>query len=379
MTNTTIHAIRATKTIIKSALFLGTITLITASCDKTEEVIEPQKAIAVEALASKGTETLMSLSATVKAVPTSYNYTVSNAAGFVAALAKVKAGEAIFLSANGVFDFTNYATIKIPANVTIYSSRNRIYSGTSRSAGAKIITNNKNIHPLFKIMGPNVRISGIRILGPDTAANIALMKQLIPAGTQWKYAYSRAIESSYDYLEVDNCEIAGWSHAGIYLTGGKNAAIHDNNFHHIQRYGTGYGVCLNGGTALVTRNTFDWMRHAIAGTGIVGEEYESSYNTLGNHFIAEPFDMHGGKDRKDGTNIAGSYVYIHHNTSYFTGFRTVLINGVPVNGVKVTNNSFIQKTEFEAIRLDAATTNKTVTGNVYSIPVKSLVVALISY
>jgi hypothetical protein len=37
--------------------------------------------------------------------------------------------------------------------------------------------------------------------------------------------------------------------------------------------------------------------------------------------------MHGGRDRGDGTDIAGDWIHIHHNT--FVGRKTIHIRGTP--------------------------------------------------
>jgi hypothetical protein len=49
--------------------------------------------------------------------------------------------------------------------------------------------------------------------------------------------------------------------------------------------------------------------------------------------------MHGGRDREDGTDIAGSSILIHHNT--FRAPNTpVVIRGVPQDACRVFRNWF---------------------------------------
>ena len=57
-------------------------------------------------------------------------------------------------------------------------------------------------------------------------------------------------------------------------------------------------------------------------------------NATGHHF-----DMHGGRDRGDATEIAGDWMLIHHNT--FQGpARHVVIRGVPSQGAEIHHNWF---------------------------------------
>jgi len=51
------------------------------------------------------------------------------------------------------------------------------------------------------------------------------------------------------------------------------------------------------------------------------------------------FDMHGGRDRKDGTDVAGTTILIHHNT-FRAPERAVVIRGVPEDACRVFRNWF---------------------------------------
>ena len=51
--------------------------------------------------------------------------------------------------------------------------------------------------------------------------------------------------------------------------------------------------------------------------------------------------MHGGRDRKDGTNIAGTAIDIYNNT-FRAKERAVVIRGVPIIQCDVHNNWFLQ-------------------------------------
>ncbi len=186
--------------------------------------------------------------------------------------------------------------------------------------------------------GEHVRITGIRLEGPDT-------------GTGEVDHPGLGIYSAYRNLEVDNCEIWGWSGAaiGIAGTGGADMKtggdIHHNYIHHCQMSGLGYGVVVSGGAlSLIEANYFDYCRHAIAGSGVAGDGYEARYNICGPNFTAgssHNFDMHGTASGS-GT-IAGDTIRIHHNTFMATGPLNafpVAIRGVPRDGAYIDHNWF---------------------------------------
>jgi hypothetical protein len=188
--------------------------------------------------------------------------------------------------------------------------------------------------------GEYVRITGICLEGPDTTTDTVDQPVL-------------GIFSSYRNLEVDNCEIWGWSGAGVslYGTGGSDMQsggyVHHNYIHHCQMNGLGYGVVVSGGsTSLVEANYIDYCRHAIAGSGLPGDGYEARYNICGPNFIASyayQFDMHGTPDPSGSGTMAGDIIKIHHNTFMATeptDSYAALICGVPRIGAYIDHNWF---------------------------------------
>jgi len=188
--------------------------------------------------------------------------------------------------------------------------------------------------------GEQVRITGLRIEGPDRTI------EEINTPTYGIY-------STYRNLQVDNCEIYGWSGAAIniFRTGGGEVEaggyIHHNYIHHCQMDGLGYGVSVNqGAVSLIEANYFDYCRHAIAGTGLSGDGYEARYNICGPNFIsntAHNFDMHGKPDPSGTGTIAGDSIRIHHNTFLGTEPSSsfpVFIQGVPRVGAFIDHNWF---------------------------------------
>jgi hypothetical protein len=53
--------------------------------------------------------------------------------------------------------------------------------------------------------------------------------------------------------------------------------------------------------------------------------------------------MHGGSDRKDGTEIAGERILIHHNTFLNPKVRPIAIRGKPDDKAEISNNWFAQE------------------------------------
>ena len=217
-------------------------------------------------------------------------YVVSTRDQLFTALKNVKSGEVIFVPGNANIDLTGtYATV-IPGGVTLAGDR-----GSDGSLGGRIFRNrvaNENEYakiPTFVIGGDNVRITGLRIQGQDT-----IQDQLFEdVGSEVKSAIKATGRSG---LEVDNCELWGWSHAAVMLENCKLSFVHHNYIHHCQARGYGYGVALEGGTALIEANKFDYTRHAIMGEGLPSEGYEARYNLHLGHGEAiggHHFDVHG--------------------------------------------------------------------------------------
>ncbi|NQT52575.1 hypothetical protein HQ576_11015, partial [bacterium] len=138
--------------------------------------------------------------------------------------------------------------------------------------------------------------------------------------------------------------------------------IHHNFIHHCQYQGLGYGVCHGTAASLVEQNLFDWNRHSIAGTGRPGNSYVARHNVELGVSLSHCFDMHGGRDRRDGTDIAGTAIEIYNNT--FRAPQTpVVIRGVPEEKCEVHHNWFLSHAEpKKAVRASAKTS---VSNNAY--------------
>jgi len=271
------------------------------------------------------------------------DYRVSNLDELLEALKKVKTGQVVYVESDADIDCTTRVHIEtlvleIPSGVTLASNR-----GDRGSRGAVISSDTFATMPLLRAGGANVRITGLRIRGPDPKRRIYHHRRSFAEGRGHQYYYrfpkSEGIASDHPGLQVDNCELAGWSHAAVNLGRGRGHHIHHNYIHHNQYAGLGYGICLNESEALIEGNLFDYNRHSIAGTGRPGTSYEARHNVELGDSLSHCFDMHGGRDRKDGTQIAGTRIQIHHNT--FRAQQTpVVIRGIPEKECRIFGNWF---------------------------------------
>ncbi|MDK1032697.1 MAG: hypothetical protein QGD94_11870, partial [Planctomycetia bacterium] len=271
-----------------------------------------------------------------------FHHRVATAKGLLSALARARKGEVVYVMDTAEIDLTGKKNIIIPAGVTLASGRGRA-KGKKLSKGALIFCDEKWTKSLFRTGGPGVRVTGLRIRGPDPTRQNELTKRLIKEGTYNTVAKSTAIWTSHPRLEVDNCELSAWSFAAVRVGKGGFLHFHHNYTHHCQRWGKGYAVCLSRGQALIEGNLFDWHRHAVAGVGYPEEAYEARYNIYLANSSNHIFDMHGGGDRGDGTTIAGKKILIHHNTVINTEWPPVIIRGRPVQPSEVHHNWWFAK------------------------------------
>ncbi|HEC02588.1 MAG TPA: hypothetical protein ENI81_03530 [Phycisphaerales bacterium] len=274
------------------------------------------------------------------------DYTAENLEELLDALSKAKAGEIVFIDGETVIDLTamiyiEQLVLEIPAGVTLAGNR-----GRGKSKGALLTSDALKTPVMIRAAGPDVRITGLRIQGPNPKRYLDHHRRSFgPGGAGHSYYYklptSNGITTEHVRLEVDNCDISGFSHAGIDLKAAQGHHIHHNYIHHCQYQGLGYGVCHNTASSLIEYNLFDWNRHSIAGTGRPGSSYIARHNVELGVSLSHCFDMHGGRDRKDGTDIAGTSIEIYNNT--FRAPQTpVVIRGVPEEECDVHHNWFLR-------------------------------------
>lgn len=345
------------------------------SCQK--ELIEPVKEPQEEASAPAANE-----ATTDPAIK--YNYLVTNAKELIAATKNATAGQVIYVADNAKIDMSNLGTLTIRGKVTLTSNRGLTKNGRV-SQGGLIFTKQEDHYPLIRVAGDYAKISRIRIIGPDTLTRAAEVARLTALDKQYgtgnKYYYtlklSRGVEVKGNYFEVDNSELAGWSHAALlFPPGSQNGYVHHNYIHHNQRARLGYGISLTGVYARVMYNTFNYNRHAITGYGTPGTGYEAAFNTILDVNTSHAFDMHGGVNRNDGTNIAGTVINIHDNTFYNTKTKAFKIMGYVQKTLIIKNNKFVQSQGINSIDLYPGSKIYSISGNQFSIPYKKVTVSL---
>ena len=271
----------------------------------------------------------------------------------IAALGKANPGDTVFIDGQAEIDctervFTEKLVLEIPGGVTLAIDR-----GRAGALGAVIRSDAFATKPLIQIMGPGARIAGLRVRGPDPRQRLEHHDRSFAEGRGHEYYYkfpdSIGVLAAHDDLEVDGCELAGWSRAAISLKRNKGHRVHHNFIHHNQYNGLGYGVCIDCAFCLVEYNLFNYNRHSIAGTGRPGSGYEARHNIELGKSLSHCFDMHGGRDRQDDTDVAGDWVKVHHNT--FRARRTaVVIRGLPQEEVGVYHNWFCDARRGYAVR-----------------------------
>lgn len=273
------------------------------------------------------------------------------------ALAVAQAGEVIYLDPEGDYNFTALVfaeefVIEIPEGVTLASNR-----GHEGSRGAVLYSDAHKTEPLIRPLGPGVRITGVWLRGPKPQWHIEHHRRSFTREADGSYRYheeegdrgghayyyrfptSAAIQANQDNLEVDNCEISGWTR-GLFVQDSQGLHLHHNYIHHHQYHGLGYGLTHSRGRSLIEYNLFDANRHSIAATGQPGDGYEARHNV--ELYVARsfPFDMHGGRDRRDGTDIAGDWMKVYNNQFRATDQLAIGIRGVPQETATIHNNWF---------------------------------------
>ncbi len=237
------------------------------------------------------------------------------------ALDEAAGGDVVFVPRDAEIDMGGRPGLTIPEAVTLAGDR-----GACGSAGGLIFSNVLDTPFLFRTAGDHARVTGLRIRGPYPHRERAAHS-------------SYGIMTSHFALEIDNCAIWGFSVAATrFDEGATRGYVHHNFIHHNQKGGLGYGVSINGATVLVEANLFDWCRHHIASSGSPGSGYEARYNICLEHANGHLFDMHGGQDRGDATEISGDWMDIHHNTFIAQDVRSVVIRGAPCQDARIHHN-----------------------------------------
>ena len=269
----------------------------------------------------------------------------------------------VYVANNVEMDLRSRPTILIKRGVSLIGGR------TSREPGGRLYVSVP--HPnLFRIVGDDVRITGLRIDGgemdvapDDSSRTFGIMVD------------SRNNVDSRDNVvnvEIDNNEIYGWRGSAVQVRDDYGhidrvhnpmaVRIHDNYIHHNRHEGgEGYGVEVSYGSyALIERNVFDWNRHSIAGDGSTGSGYLAYRNLVlengGDHtevwgatlVYTHQFDMHGTgncswfSESVWNCGSAGEHIDIRYNSFFNAHGIAIHLRGTPAIGMDVASNVFGQ-------------------------------------
>jgi len=269
---------------------------------------------------------------------TTGDYVVDTLEELVAAAEAAKSGEIIFVEGHAFIDVSSVMTINIGAGVTLASDRGCVDGEGNCSAGAVLYSSPNYYQPVIAT-GDGARISGIVIAGYDTEAHMDHYKRSYNETIKMLYGFETSFYSlpmqdgicPGNDTRIDNCEIFGFGHAGIHIKVGiKGIRVDHCYIHHNQTHGLGYGVCHNDGTeSVIEYCLFNYNRHSIQATGAPTTGYIARFNVDMGNCNSHCFDMHGGYDRKDGTEIAGTYCEMYNNTFLARNQYPYLLRGVP--------------------------------------------------
>lgn len=278
-------------------------------------------------------------------IVTGGDHTATTVEELVAALEAASPGETVFIPGDVELDLTTLVYIEelvleLPGGVTLASDR-----GSGGSPGALLFSDALDTRVMIRANGPDARVTGLRIQGPNTRRRLAHHRRSFGEGGggheyYYRFPTQRGISTTHGGLEVDNCAISGFGHAGVHLRDGDDHHVHHCFIHHCQYNGLGYGVSHNTASSLIECNLFDFNRHSIAGTGRPGCGYVARNNVELGTSLSHCFDMHGGRDRDDGTKIAGTTIEMHNNT-FGAPKRAIAIRGVPEEYCRVHHNWFV--------------------------------------
>jgi hypothetical protein len=290
------------------------------------------------------------------------DYVVSTKEELLAALDQARDGEVVYIKDGARINLSGEREIEIGAGVTLAGHR-----GDPGRQETMLYTSDPDA--VLFVMKKGARLTGLELMGPDPDRRSYQLERLsLEGGSDLYYMVpiSTGVRSESLNIEIDNCELWGWSFAAVELRRGAHGAkIRFNCIHHNQRRLLGYGVYLDEADALIQANLFDWCRHAIAGSGRPGTAYEASYNAVLSNSNGHSFDMHGGEDRGDGTNVAGDWMRIHHNVFAGVDFPGIEVRGLPRESIEIHDNRFRHETEDQAIRLRAGTERIEVRDNIF--------------
>jgi len=252
--------------------------------------------------------------------PEQADVTVSSRGELESALSSASSGAVVYVDGDATIDMGG-AEWSIPDGVTLASNR-----GIGGAPGGQLSTTDLP-WPMF-VIGANARVTGLRVTGQyEEYADLT------------DGPVSIGLQAGGTGVEIDNCEVSGFSHAAIRPY--TDTHVHHNDVHHNPMDGLGYGVSVTRGEPLIEYNYFNYNRHSVAGAGGCG--YTVRYNHFGPETVDHVIDQH-----KPG----GTTMEVHHNTVEAVqhvqdggATEAVAIRGTPDDVADIHHNWFYNPTE----------------------------------
>ena len=224
---------------------------------------------------------------------TTYDYYVTTKSELLNALSVAASGDIIYIDDNAEIDMTGQSFLWIPERVTLCSGRGRTLGDRISWGGLIYCTEHERSAELIRTGGKKVRISGLRLRGGfSPLEGQQLESDSFPQPLPVSYY---GIEINRDSVEVDNCEIWGFSGAPIAGNNCQEVNIHHNYFHDGHHCYHAYGVAMADSTEYYyTANFADyyqWLLMSGGGYCMPTRGYHS-WSIFGHHTFGTSFECH---------------------------------------------------------------------------------------
>lgn len=262
-------------------------------------------------------------------------YVVSTKSSLKNALLQATSGQIVYVDDTATIDLTGEHDLIIPGGVTLASGR-----GKDGSLGALIYSNSyyPTDTPLFKTGGTNVRITGLRLRGPNP--------EFVDHDYTGRGGFANGIKSNHTNLRIDNNELYAWDKWAVWLYIQDGARIDHNYFHDTKANGYGYHIWTGGagsetnGLTTIEANLFGPSREVLDSNS--QNSYIFRYNAvIGGHFNTNIL-RHGGSECAQLRGPAGNITDIKNNI-FFTLGLNVFSQGqprIPTGRLAIMNNYF---------------------------------------
>ncbi|MBE6551469.1 MAG: right-handed parallel beta-helix repeat-containing protein [Ruminococcaceae bacterium] len=271
---------------------------------------------------------------------TTGDYVVDTLSELKDALDKAQSGQVIYLEEHAGIDISTIVSsggyLDVKPGVTLASNRGFEHEDGTISTGGKIYSSSMSNKAIYASEGS--RVTGLILTGGDPNQHLAHHYRAFSVANAPGHSYYYKLSSLQtdgiyvvgNNVTIDNCEIAGFGHGAIFLKQEvKGTHVTHCYIHHNQANGLGYGISHHNGTeSIIEYCLFNYNRHSIAATGAPTTGYIARFNIEMGSSLSHCFDIHGGSDRKDGTNIAGTYCEMYNNT-FLADTNPYWMRGIP--------------------------------------------------